>query len=97
MNQERNVNFLMANLGSEVTRLINAKQKGDFKLLEDAKKRALVIWTEIELKENLKERKYELKILREVIEDISKEHSDLNLNYNNVKDYFLPFALRVIG
>ncbi|PIR04914.1 MAG: hypothetical protein COV57_01955 [Candidatus Liptonbacteria bacterium CG11_big_fil_rev_8_21_14_0_20_35_14] len=97
MNQERNVNFLMANLGSEVTRLINAKQKGDFKLLEDAKKRALVIWTEIELKENLKERKYELKILREVIEDISKKYSDLNLNYNNVKDYFLPFALRVIG
>ncbi|MDP2593229.1 MAG: hypothetical protein Q8P52_01085 [bacterium] len=94
MNNERTATFLMANLGSEVSRLFLACEKEDGEKTEGAYNRAQKIIAEIKtMAEVTKERKEELGKLEQVIEDIYKKEGVFNVSYESINKCFLPFAL----
>ena len=88
--------FLMANLGSEVTKIISAKNRNDQILLTEYSAHADKILKEILSLPDMKEREIEIKTLAEVITDISKAKSSLEISSVNIISYFTPFVMRLI-
>lgn len=95
MPYERTSIFLTANLGSEITRLTDALEKGDQSLLSGAYGRASKIIDELETFPEMKPRKEEISILRGVLEDMTLGKSAVTPQF--LKDYFTPFATRLIS
>jgi hypothetical protein len=94
MNNTRTSLFLMANLGSEVSRFLNSVEKKDKDLMEKSKLRAEKIIDEIENKSDMFSRKKEIEKIRLVISDFVKEKRELSISIEDFKNYFNPFYLR---
>jgi hypothetical protein len=98
MTNERTPMFLMANLGSEVTRLLSAKKCGDGGSVKEALKRCRGILRT--LGESCSERsaREELRLLQSVIERQVADSADVPLVLEqSLKRYFVPFAVRVMS
>lgn len=97
MNTKHSPTFLMANLGSEVTRLLGALEKGDKELSTAAKNRSEKIISEIELSLETEPSKKEVRLLADVINDFCRPKRRYSVSSVSLKQYFLPFALRVFN
>ena len=97
MTNERTPAFLLANLGSEVSRLTRALSYGELQLSEGALSRARAILDTLEsLPLRFPERK-EIVLLREVIEDLPKDNRCFSVSEESLMSYFYPFARKVLG
>ena len=96
MIQERSLLFLMANLGSEVSRLLSWKAKGNSLQIEKCKARSEKIINDIRQLHDIKERLGEVDILSMVISDIASISPTLRVTPKELNDYFSPFALRMM-
>lgn len=97
MKKERTSLFLMANLGSEVSRMISAREKKDADALRGALKRSEQIIVELKVKPDMKKRLYEIEILESVITAMGDLAEKLFVSPRAIKSYFTPFALRVVS
>lgn len=84
--------FYMANLGSEVSRILVEYKREDFDRMQNSVARALYIIGKIEEFSEMKGRTGELEILRSIIKDLSQKRFELNKE--QLMDYFTPFAVR---
>ncbi len=83
----------MGNIGSEVFRLINLKEKGDLKNAQSSFVRVLeLIDLTIEDK-RWKSRLFEILRLREILCNFYLDKKIYNVSPKNLKEYFIPFAL----
>ena|SRR3989344_8809764 len=96
MIQERSLLFLMANLGSEVSRLLSWKAKGNSLQIEKCHGRAKKIISEIKQLRDIGERSKEMEILRMVISDTASSSPSLRVTPKQLNDYFSPFTLRMM-
>ena len=94
---KRNSLFLMANLGSEVSKIITAKNRHDQVLLDAYLTQAEKIIKEIMTMPDMKSREAEIKTLSQVIEDISRPKPTLNISVKDITSYFIPFAVRLVN
>lgn len=98
MNNTRTPLFLMANLGSEVSRILSCNAKGQQVEARQAYERAKDIVTQIKAFPEMENRLMEINILSQVLEELPKK-SDLNfaVSSKNLRAYFQPFALRLLN
>ena len=97
MNTQRTSLFLMANLGSEVSRIISLTEKHEDVLAKEALSRANKIITEIKALPDMKTRLHEIDALSKVIENIVESKPALHIPAKHIKSYFLPFASRLLA
>ncbi|MDO8594957.1 MAG: hypothetical protein Q7R93_05635 [bacterium] len=95
MNKDRDI-FLVANLGSEVTRLLLAKQAQNTERAHAAYKRACSIVDELKITTD-ESGKQESLVLRNVLDDLVSPHPLLSIDQETLKSYFLPFAHLVLN
>ena len=89
--------FYIANLGSEVSRLESALEKGDTEEVAGALRRVRGIFAKLlELPLRVPAR-VEVKILEEVIEDLPLPKRRFTVNAQSLESYFLPFARLVLA
>ena len=88
--------FLMANLGSEVSRMFSASERGERLMAEKSEERALRILLQIKSFPEMKQRRAELDILESAISDCLKEDRDFKIHSADLENYFLPFAMRIM-
>lgn len=89
--------FLMANLGSEVSRLFSAREKRDSKMIRESFERAQKILNEIIVIPDMKKREEEVNILREIINDLADENREVKTSKKDLIGYFTPFAMRLMA
>ena len=87
--------FLMANLGSEVTGIFSAKEKGDSLMLNMAIGRAKSILKKLKSLPDTKNNK-EIDILADVIDDLGQITPKYQIVPEHLKSYFYPFAMKVM-
>ncbi len=92
MNTKRTPLFYMANLGSEVSRILSEYQREDFERMQNSIIRAENIMKKIEEFPEMKGRTGELEILRSIIGGLRRRK--LEINKEHLVDYFTPFAIR---
>lgn len=97
MNNQRTPAFLLANLGSEISRLISAHELGDTAEKQRSLERAKKIFTTLETSSISEAGLAELQILRKVVEDIHKRRPEFAVSPETLRDYFMPFARLVVG
>jgi hypothetical protein len=95
MGVTRNARFLMANLGSEVSRLLDWKSKGDREAAGKCFKRAQGILDQLMLYPEMLCRAAEIEILQKVLVDLFEEHRQYSVSSEELKGYFLPFSMSV--
>ncbi|KKW11654.1 MAG: hypothetical protein UY50_C0009G0040 [Parcubacteria group bacterium GW2011_GWA2_49_9] len=95
MNESRDI-FLVANLGSEVTRLLHARSEHNVERMRGAYERACGIVEELTITTNEGGRQ-ESVVLRTVLDDLVSPNPLLSINQETLKSYFLPFAHLVLG
>jgi len=83
----------MANIGSEVTRAVNLKEKNNKELSESSAWRVLEMIDSTLSDTRWKGRLKEVFLLRDVFCDYIFNHGNFSVSGNNLKEYFLPFAL----
>ena len=93
---QRTSAFLMANLGSEVSRMISAREKGQWEFVEKSYGRALKILNHINEFSEMKPRHAEIEILAEVLKEFSDKESHPAVRRADLESYFMPFATRVM-
>ena len=93
MSTKRTAAFLMANLGSEVSRLYAWKNKGDIDSARACYERAKKILARVEQNIEMQSRKQELLILGNVIDDVLRKKPKYTVSEIQLKDYFLPIAV----
>ncbi len=85
--------FLMANLGSEVSRAFSFKEKNEQKFFEESVSRCKNILDKVMSLSEMKNRKSELSNLQNIL-----SNPDLFLeNKKSLQSYFDPFALRLMN
>ena len=89
--------FLMANLGSEVTRLLYARAEHNERRARGAHTRACAILTEIRALPDAEHAEGEFIILQEVLDDLIREVPNLRIQPESLRQYFTPFALRALA
>ncbi len=92
---QRSSLFLMANLGSEVSKMFGAKERSDMTVLQGASRKAQEIISEIIKYPEMRARIHEIEILSSVITDISSPDPKFKISPKNLKSYFFPFVLRL--
>lgn len=92
MNTVRTPLFYVANLGSEVSRVLLEYQKEDFGKMQNSIIRVNDIIRKIEEFPEMKGRTGELEILKSIIEDLNKRKFEINKA--QLINYFTPFAIR---
>ncbi len=97
MNTQRTSAFLMANLGSEVSRILSAKDRGNEAQISASLERALKILTEILTLPDMKKRSDEIKALSDLIQDMTSLTPILHVSRKNISSYFIPFATRIVS
>jgi hypothetical protein len=97
MIQKRNSTFLMANLGSEVARLLQARAEKNQERMKGASNRARLIFDEIMTLPDIKSRKKEIELVWEVIEDLQSETPRFSVSTDLLRNYFMPFALKAMS
>ena len=95
MTQKRTAAFLMANLGSEVSRLLSSKERGDFVLARSSHKRAKKIILDVSRDPEMQARMGEISLLEDVIDDVLRKKPKYEVNGEHLKGYFLPIAQAV--
>lgn len=95
MNAIRTPLFYMANLGSEISRALLEYQREDFEKMHNSIIRANNIIEKIEEFPEMKGRIGELEILKSIIEDLNQKK--LEINKEQLINYFTPFATRLMG
>jgi hypothetical protein len=93
---EINSTFLMANLGSEITRLLLAKEKKDSELIQKAYQRLTKIFGELYSRKDIASRRDELDILEKVVKSMMGEPSEIRVSPEYLKSYFVPFAIKAL-
>jgi len=97
MDTKRTPNFYMANLGAEVSRALSCRDSGDDVGLVNAIERSLGIIQNVMNFDEMKPREEEIKILRNVIEKLADKSNFFYFkDGENLKNYFYPFALRMM-
>ncbi|MDO8518357.1 MAG: hypothetical protein Q7S26_03650 [bacterium] len=96
MNNARTPLFLMANLGSEVSRVLSCRDKGQKVETQQAYERAQRIVAQIKEFPEMKSRLMEIEILSQVLGELQKEHSTLAISSQHLREYFQPFAQRLL-
>lgn len=88
--------FLMANLGSEVTRIFSYQDRRDSNMFNLAMEKTKSIFAELK---NIPETKDngEIDILRDIINDISQNSKKYDVPLEQLQSYFYPFAMKVIS
>ena len=97
MPYQRTSLFLTANLASEINRFVSAFEKTDYDLISGAYGRACKIIDELETFPDMKQRKQELSILREVLKDMIDKKGKTRVTPKFLKEYFMPFAIRLMS
>ena len=97
MNTERTSLFLMANLGSEVSQVFSFAEKNEWKFAESAVSRANMIISELLLCPDMKGRVGEIKILQDIITDVTAKKRRFAINKAEMEEYFMPFALQAMS
>ena len=95
MNTNRTSLFYMANLGSEISRVLSEYQKKDFEKMKNSVIRAKDIIAKVEEFPEMKGRTGELEILKSIIEDLNQKKFELNKD--QLLGYFSPFAVRLMS
>ncbi|MDP2946864.1 MAG: hypothetical protein Q8N88_02005 [Nanoarchaeota archaeon] len=93
---ERPLYFYVANLGSEIQRVLGWKEKGDKIAMQNAHKRAVSIIDKIKSFGN-KSANTEMDILQKSLKELISENKESTLDRNQISSYFNPFALRVVN
>ena len=90
MNTTRTSLFLMANLGSEVSRVLSSRERGDEPFARESLERAEHILNDIKKLPDMRERTREMELLSCAIREprVFPEH---------LRSYFEPFALRLVA
>lgn len=83
----------MGNIGSEVFRLINSKERGDLNNAQSSFVRVLGLIDLTIGDKRWKGRLFEVLRLREVICNFYLDKKIYNISIDNLKKYFIPFAL----
>ena len=91
MKTERTSVFLIANLGSEVSRIFSAKEKSNINLFKNAMDGARKILSELKTLPDTKNNE-EINILEDVIEDIGRDHCKYQISLEQLGSFFYPFA-----
>jgi len=94
MNSSRTPLFYMANLGSEISRVLFEYEKKDFKKMQNSIIRAKNIIQKIKEFPKMKGRTKEIEILESIINDLSQKKFELDKK--QLLDYFSPFAIRLM-
>ena len=94
MNTNRTTLFYMANLGSEISRVLLEYEKQDFEKMHNSIIRSKSIIEKIKEFPEMEGRTGELEILKLIIEDLSNKKFELNKNH--LLDYFTPFAMKLM-
>lgn len=89
--------FLVANLGSELTRLFCLRENGNRRSLAGSRERALGIIERLEQHPELNGRTGEIAILRNIITDCVSENPKYQISAADIEQYFMPFATRVLS
>lgn len=97
MINERTSLFLMANLGSETTRLISAREQNDYDNALASLTRAEKILDELTALPDMKNREEELQILRNSLKKLASLQTNHSITPHHLKSYFIPFAIRLIA
>jgi len=95
MNTTRTSLFYMANLGSEVSRVLLEYQKKEYEKMNNSIIRARDIIAKIEEFPEMKGRTLEFEILKSIINDLNQKKFELNKD--QLLDYFSPFATRLMA
>lgn len=96
MNTEHNSLFLMANLGSEVSKIFSAQEKNNISMFNMASEKAQSIIQELKSLPDTKNNE-EMNILSEVIKDIGSSSPKFIISRDHLESYFLPFAMKFMG
>ena len=83
----------MAHIGSEVTRAVNLKEKGDKGLGQGSGWRVLEMIDLTLADKRWRNRLREVFLLRDVFCDYVFDAGNFEVSGDNLKEYFLPFAL----
>ncbi|KKP56629.1 MAG: hypothetical protein UR80_C0019G0007 [Parcubacteria group bacterium GW2011_GWB1_35_5] len=94
--QERPLYFYVANLGSEIQRVLVWKEKGDKESMQTAFKRVISIIDKIKSFNN-KSANTEMDILQKYLEELVLGNEKTVLNRSQISSFFNPFALRVVS
>lgn len=94
MNTARTSLFYMANLGSEVSRVLLEYEKEDFEKMRDSIARAKNIIEKIKEFPEMKGRTGEIEILKSILDDLNQKKFELNKD--QLLNYFSPFAIRLM-
>ena len=97
MTTERSTVFLMANLGSEIERLYMAHDSGDRGKITGSYERAVAIITELENRDDIGNGKGEVELVKGVVDDIASANPQLSVRAEDMRSYFLPFAMRALS
>jgi len=95
MNTNRTSLFYMANLGSEVSRVLSEYEKKDFKNMRSSIFRAKDLIKKIEEFSDMKGRTGELEILKSIIDGLNVKK--LEVDKDQLINYFTPFAMRLMN
>jgi hypothetical protein len=93
--QKLSLSQQFANIGSEVSRALGLKQKGDKENMDKSFFRVLELIDLTIADKRWKNRVSEIFKLREVICDLFFGKNDFNTNPESLKNYFLFFALNI--
>ncbi len=96
MKTERTAVFLMANLGSEMVQCLDARARGQREQAHQSAERARNIINQLEARSDLGGGKQEIEILRKILEDAFSTKPDYQVGEQELNNYFLPFAQRVL-
>ena len=97
MNTRRTPLFLMANLGSEVSKLYLFIEKKETKMAHETLLCATRIIDEIRQFPEMKTRAQELELLSCALRDTVKEKPILKITPTHLKAYFHPFVSRLMS
>jgi len=95
MNTDRTPLFYMANLGSEVSRILLEYKKEDFEKMRNSILRAKNIIKKIEEFSEMKGRTGEINILKSIIDNLNQKK--LEINKEHLINYFTPFTTRFMS
>ena len=90
MKTERTSLFLMANLGSEVSRMFSSRESGDVSFAHESLKRADRILAGIKQLSDMQTRKREIDLLAEALREPAVSREEL-------QSYFDPFVARLFA
>ena len=96
MKQQRTAYFLMANLGSELVRFFNLKQKGESGEALNSAERAFDLMRQLKAHHDIGHGAQEVAILESVLRDALTNSPQYLISSEELHCYFAPFAGRVL-